>query len=538
MKHSAFAFAVFFLLAHPFAPAPVVAQASRPKLVVMLVADQMRADYLTKYSGIYEKGLKRLTSEGAWFQNAAYPYMSTLTCVGHTTIATGTLPWHHGIVQNAWYDRATEKSITCTADPDTTEISYGKLGGVGDSAHLMMTPSLAETMKQQLKGRTITMAIKPRSAIGLAGHEADAVIWLDERGAWETSSAFAKEPLGWVTGFLKGNPLERDGGKTWERALPADRYQGADDAPGEGKPNGWSTTFPHPLGNANDRLYYAHWITSPYADAYIEEMAEAAIDENKLGAGDATDFLGISFSSLDLIGHSFGPNSHEVQDDLVQLDRAIGKLLDHLDRKIGAGNYVVSLSADHGVAEIPEQAQGGGRVLTNVISASIEAVLKSAGYGDGPFVAAVAGSDMYLKPGVYNRLREDSATRQKVVEAMSKLSGVARVLMADEVSTAAARSSKDPALRATALSFYPDRSGDLIIIPKENWIMGAVVTTHGTLHPYDQKVPVVLFGSGIRAGVRSEPATPADIAPTLAAVVGVKLEHVDGKVLAAALKKP
>jgi predicted AlkP superfamily pyrophosphatase or phosphodiesterase len=518
-------------------PAPVVQAQQRPTLVVIVVVDQMRADYLTRYAGLYEKGFKRLTSEGAWFQNAAYPYMSTLTCVGHTTIGTGTLPFHHGIVQNAWYDRASGKSITCTGDPETTEISYGKLGGTADSAHLMMMPSLAETMRKQLKGRSITMALKARSAIGLAGHEADAVIWLDERGAWETSSAFAKEPLGWVANFIKANPIERDADKTWDRLLPADRYTGADDAPGEGHPNGWTTTFPHPLGVGGDRLYYSRWITSPYADAYVEQMAEAAIDDNKLGQGATTDFLGVSFSTLDLIGHSFGPRSHEMQDELARLDGVIGRLLDHLDAKVGAGKYVLALSADHGVADIPDQVQGGGRVITAVLRGSIDAVLKGAGYGDGPFVDAVTASDIYLGPGIYDHLKQDRKTLKAVVDGLSRLSGVARVLTADEVSTAAARTSKDPQIRATALSYFAGRSGDLIVIPKENWIMGAVVTTHGTLNPYDQHVPVVLFGAGIRGGVRSEAATPADIAPTLAQIAGVKLEAADGKVLTPALNK-
>ena len=537
MKHTAFA-AALLLSAHTLAPAAAVAQGpQRPKLVVIIAVDQMRADYLTRYASLYDKGFKRLTTQGAWFQNAAYPYMETVTCVGHTTIGTGTLPYHHGIIQNAWYDRASGKSITCSADPDTTEISYGKLGGTADSAHLMMMPSLAETMKQQLKGRSITMSLKARSAIGLAGHVADAVIWLDERGAWETSSAFAKEPLGWIANFIKANPLERDAGKTWERALPADRYTGADDAPGEGQPHGWSSTFPHPLGVGGDRVYYARWITSPYADAYLEQMAEAAIDENKLGQEGTTDFLGISFSTLDLIGHSFGPRSQEVQDDLTRLDGVIGTLLDHLDEKVGAGNYVLALSADHGVADIPDQVPGGGRVVTSVLQGSIDAVLKSAGYGDGPFVAAVAGSDVYLKPGIYDHLRQDARTMKAVVDGLEKLSGVARVLTADQVSPAAARTSKDPQIRATALSYFAGRSGDLIVIPKENWIMGAVVTTHGTLNPYDQHVPVLLFGDGIRAGVRSDAATPADIAPTLAHIAGVKLEAPDGKVLTSALKK-
>ena len=536
MKQIAFALALLFS-AHTLAPAPAAAQAARPKLVVLVVVDQMRADYLTRYASLYEKGFKRLTTEGAWFQNAAYPYMSTLTCVGHTTIATGTLPFHHGIIQNAWYDRESGKSVTCTEDPDTTEISYGELSGASDSAKRMMRPSFAETMKKELNGRSITMSLKARSAIGLAGHAADSVVWLDERGAWETSSAFAKEPLGWVAGFIKANPLTRDTGKTWERLLPPDRYTAPDDAPGEGHPNGWSSTFPHPLGTSGDRLYYAHWTMSPFADAYIEQMAEAAIDDNKLGAGDSPDFLGISFSTLDLVGHSFGPRSQEVEDELVRLDGVLGRLLDHLDEKVGAGNYVLALSADHGVADVPDQVQGGGRVINAVLAGSIDAVLKKAGYGDGPFVAAIAGSDVYLNRGVYERLHGDRATTKALIEAMMKLSGVARVLTADDVNTAQARASNDPQIHATALSYYPGRSGDLIVIPKENWIMGAVVTTHGTLNPYDQQVPVILFGAGVRPGPRSEAATPADIAPTLAAIAGVHLEPVDGKVLTPALKK-
>jgi len=497
----------------------------------------MRADYLTRYDSLFDSGFKRLTTHGAWFQRAAYPYMSTLTCVGHATIATGALPWRHGIIQNAWYDRKSGRSVTCTEDQEATEVTYGSLSGVGDSARRMLVPTLAETMKKQTKARVVTLSLKARSAISLAGHEADSVIWLDERGAWETSSAYTKEPLAWALGFVKANPLERDAGKTWERALPADRYQGSDELPGERGSNGWTAAFPHPLGIAGDRTYYARWTVSPFADEYLEEFAEAAIDALHLGKGEGTDFLGVSFSTLDLIGHAFGPRSHEVQDELVRLDRTLGRFLDTLDKKVGAGNYTLALSADHGVADIPEQAEGGGRILSNVLGASIDAVLKAAAYGDGPFVDAVAGSDIYLKPGVYDRLHGDHATRQKLTEAMSKLSGVARVLSADDLSTADARTSKDPQIRAAALSFFLGRSGDLIVIPKENWIMGAIITTHGTLNPYDQQVPIVFYGAGIDPGPRSDAATPADIAPTLAKLAGVTLAPVDGKVLTAALKK-
>jgi predicted AlkP superfamily pyrophosphatase or phosphodiesterase len=518
-------------------PGSVSTQTAKPKLVVVLVVDQMRADYLVRYGGLFDKGLKRLTTQGAWFQNAAYPYMATLTCVGHTTIATGTFPWRHGIIQNTWYDRASERSVTCTEDQNTTEVGYGGFTGAGDSAHRMLAPSLAETIKKTAGGRVVTLSLKARSAIGLAGHAADAVIWLDERGSWQTSSAYTGEPLAWVASFIKGNPLERDAGKSWERTLPADRYQGSDEPPGERGSAGWTAAFPHPLGAAGDRAYYQHWTVSPFADEYLEEMAAAAIDAVHLGKGDSTDFLGVSFSTLDLIGHAYGPRSHEVQDELVRLDATLGRLLDRLDEKVGAGNYVLALSADHGVADIPEQAAGGGRVLSSVVGGAIDAVLKAAEYGDGPFLAASVGSDFYLKPGVYDRLRGDEKTLKTLRGAMGKLSGIERVLTADDVSSAKARESKDPQIRATALSYYPGRSGDLIVIPKENWIMGAVVTTHGTLNPYDQRVPIVLFGTGIRAGVRPEAVTPADIAPTLAALAGVTLQPVDGRVLTAALKK-
>src|SRR6185295_12936790 len=187
---------------------------------------------------------------------------------------------------------------------------------------------------------------------------------------------------------------------------------------------------------------------------------------NHLGKGEGVDFLGISFSTMDLIGHAFGPRSHEVQDELVRLDRTLGRLLSALDEKVGAGNYVLALSADHGVADVPEQVQGAGRVISSVINGAIDAALKPS-FGDGPFVAALGGSDVYLKPGVYEKMKANKDALQLTIDTLSKLSGVARVLTADQVSPESARTSKDAQIRATALSYYPGRSGDLIIIPKE-----------------------------------------------------------------------
>jgi hypothetical protein len=439
------------------------------------------------------------------------------------------------MVLNLWYDRGSGEIVTCTADSSATEVSYANLAGPGDSAKNMRMPTLAELMHRTAKARVVTMSVKPRSAIGLAGHEADSVVWLDERGAWETSSAYASAPVPWVSAFIKGNPVTRDAGKVWERMLPKERYQFSDEGVAEGKPNGWSETFPHPLGNADDAAYILRWIQSPFSNDYLGEMAEAAIDALHLGKGDATDFLGVSFSALDVVGHAYGPRSHEVQDVLVRLDATLGRLLEYLDENVGEGNYVLALSADHGVAEIPEQISKGGRQSAEVIAAAVEAALKPV-LGKGPFVASNAYTDLYLTPKAAEKLRSDPRTFKVISHALLKVSGVARVLKGDDLASAAARTSNDGQVRAAALSYFPGRSGDIIIIPKENWLLAASVTTHGTLYPYDQRVPVIFYGAGVRPGAYNDPATPADIAATLASIVGVTLPSPDGQVLKSALR--
>jgi hypothetical protein len=514
---------------------PVTAQpaAARPKLIVFVAVDQMRGDYPVRYGELLEHGLKQLITEGAWFKNAAYPYLNTVTCAGHSTLGTGTLPYKHGMVLNAWFDRESGKTVACTEDPSVIEVSYGTLTGTGDSAKNVKMPSLAELV-HRAKGRVATMSIKARSAIGLAGHEADSVSWLDERGAWETSTAYARTPVPWLAAFAKANPIDRDAGKTWERSLPVSRYQYSDDAPGERGAGGWSATFPHPLGSAGDRAYLSHWLQSPYADAYLEQMAETAVDEMKLGQEGRLDFLGVSFSALDSVGHGFGPRSHEVQDVLVRLDVTIGKLIEHLDAKVGRANYVLGLSADHGVADIPEQVNSG-RQSSQQIIAVIEEALKPILSG-GPFVTASAYTDIYLKPGAVDRLKNDKRAMTAVTDALMGLPGIARVLRADELASNQARTSKDPQVRAAALSYFPGRSGDLILIPKENWLLAPSATTHGTLYPYDQRVPVVLFGGSIQPGVHDDAAMPPDLTATLAAVAGIHLPSPDGQALRSALK--
>ena len=526
------------------APVPAAAQGQRrtgqpaaPRLIVMLVVDQLRGDYLTEYGGTFTAGLRRLTREGAWFTQAAYPYLNTVTCAGHATIGTGTFPYQHGMILNAWLDRKTGRSPYCTDDATVQDISYNGLSpGVGDSPALLLRPSLAEQVLAR-GGRSVVMSLKPRSSIPVAGHKATAVVWFDDRGGWSTSSSFTPEPVPFIKQFLDANPMSAYFGKVWDRSLDPSAYKYTDDGTGERGPTGWSRIFPHPLGEPNEKSateFYARWQRSPYADEYLARMGMAAVDSLKLGQGAATDFLGISFSSLDLIGHGYGPRSHEVQDHLVRLDKTLGDLLAHLDKTVGAGNYVLGLSADHGVAEVPDQSGQGGRITGKEIGTILNKALIPV-LGDGNHVASTAYTDLYLSEPARAALNRDKRVFEAAAEALRAIPAIGWVFRGEELATRPARESSDPIRRAAALSYHKDRSGDVIIVPREGWLLSSSVTTHGTHHAYDQRVPVIVFGASVRAGEYTNAASPADLAPTLAQVAGVRIARTDGQPLTVAL---
>src|SRR5262252_4058340 len=246
--------------------APAVSP-SRPKLVVLLVVDQMRGDYIDKFEGQWTGGLKRLVREGAWFREAAYPYAATETCVGHSTIATGALPATHGMVANAWWDRDAGKIVTCTFDPQASNIAYGGATTPGgDSARRMLVPAFAEELRLQSGGATriVTFSLKARAAITMAGHKADAVTWF-ENGFWTTSTAFGSVPF--VESFAKAHPVAADWGKTWSLSLPESSYLYDQKATGASPPAGWELTFPHPLhgkpgSSGPDAAFYLEWASS------------------------------------------------------------------------------------------------------------------------------------------------------------------------------------------------------------------------------------------------------------------------------------
>lgn len=507
------------------APPRVEAPTRQSPLIVVLVVDQMRAEYFDAYGASFTAGFKRLMNEGAWFRHAAYPYLNTVTCAGHSTIGTGALPYRHGMVLNAWWDREAARSTACTSDPSVSNIGYMDDASGGESAASLLVAPLAQQLREKTGGRTVGLSLKPRSAITMVGKNPTAVLWFHDRAGWTTSTAFTDKPIDWIQAYITANPIEADRGRAWERLLPVARYAGEDDGEGERTPSGWTTTFPHRLGDPAAQ-FMVHWQRSPFADEYLGRLAAHAIDTMDLGRGAGTDFIGVSFSTLDLVGHQYGPRSHEVQDVLLRLDRTIGTLLAHLDARLGPNGYVLALSADHGVATIPEQTGAKRQPATEIVTAIDTALAPF--FGPGKYVAHSAYTDIYLNPGVFDRLKESPSASAAVLDALRALPGIAHAFRSDEISRPAMRTSADPIKRAAALSHYGPRSGDLIVVPEENWLLSSAATTHGTLYSYDQRVPVIFFGAGVPRGVHDGPATPADIAPTLADLSGASFAATDG----------
>lgn len=520
---------------------PVHAQqtspAPRPTLLVLVVVDQMRAEYLTRYQSLWTAGFKRLLEQGAIHDQTFYPYLNTVTCAGHATLGTGAWPKTHGIILNQWYRREIGDVRPCTSDPSATTFTYGgAAGGDGHSAVALKVPTLAERLRQRWRqSRAVTLSLKARSAIMMAGRGATSVTWLGGTG-WQTSSAYGR-PRSAVEEYLAAHPYTNDAGAVWDRLLPVSAYSGPDDGVGERPATGWSALFPHPLSGTERGTFKDLWEESPYSDAYLGGMAAAAIRDFELGQRGVVDFLGVSFSATDLVGHSFGPDSHEVQDLLARLDRTLGRLLDTLDTTVGRDRYVLALSADHGVATVPEASRAAGasagRVPLGVVRKTVDSAL--AALGAGPHVARAEYTQIYLTADA--RAKATAETMAPALAALRAMPGIAAALWNGALD--GPNDGVAPELLAAIRAAYvPDRSGDLTIVPAPHWVLvlgnspnGGDGTTHGSPHPYDQHVPLVFLGRPFPAGRYSARATPADVAPTLAATVGLAMRDVEGRPL-------
>jgi predicted AlkP superfamily pyrophosphatase or phosphodiesterase len=536
--------ALALLAAHPDNAASGTTSSARhqsltaPTLLVIVVVDQMRFDYLDRYASLWVSGMKRVAADGAVFERAFYPYLNTVTCAGHATIATGALPYTHGIIMNEWYDRSVHRRRSCTDDPSVSSLPYTQPAEpIGHSARRLRTPTIGDRLRASSPmSRVVTLSMKPRSTVMLAGQGGTAVTWFADSNVWATSSAYAPNLLPEVQAFVDANPVEAYRKYVWERTRGLAEYAGADESPHERPRAGWSSTFPHPLAGAPGTAparFFDFWERSPYSDAYLGRMAAHLVRAYKLGQRDVVDYLGVSFSAVDYVGHDFGPDSHEVQDTLLRLDRTLGDLFEALDQTVGRDQYVVGLSADHGVARIPEALVADGVDAGRVLGPQVLKVAESAMvavHGSGPHVAHAEYSNDYLTDTARARSERDPSFTQPILDAVSKMPGVQRVFSGRDL--VAKRWSADPIERAAALSHHPDESGDIVVVLKPNWIgTNTSAATHGSAQPYDQHVPVVFLGAAFKPGRYATPASPADLAPTLASVVKLAMPNVDGRVL-------
>jgi arylsulfatase A-like enzyme len=491
----------------------------RPKLVLAIVIDQLRYDYLTRFRADYTGGLDRLLRQGAVFTNARYEHFPTFTACGHAILMTGAMPSLSGIIGNDWIDRETGKKVTSVSD-DSVRLLGAE--GKGASPRRLLASTLGDEMKMAGKGkpRVIGISLKDRAAILPAGHLADGAYWFDSQsGAFVSSTFYFPDLPQWVKEFNRGRPAGQYLGAEWKPLAPSPDYP----------------AFAKTLAGAAGPKFYKSLDSSPFGNELVEAFAERAIEGERLGQRGPTDLLTVSFSSNDYVGHDFGPEAPEVRDMAIRADRLIGRLLDFVEAKVGPGNTLVVLTADHGVAPLPEMLEHwrmpGGRLSSKVILGAIEAALKKR-FGDGPWVTGGSGAAPYLNRGLIRTRKLSEAEVERVAaEAVAAIPHVFRVYTRAQLLNGAAID--DQITRRVVNGYYPSRSSDLVVLEEAYWIPPARGSSHGSVFGYDTHVPVIFMGPNIRAGRYDRNILPNDIAPTLATMLEVETPSgAAGRVLA------
>ena len=518
---------LILILFVPIAPIAQPTWQHPPKLVVGIVVDQMRTDYIYRYwDNFGEGGFKRLIGEGTFLRDAHYNYMPTVTGPGHASIYTGTTPSLHGIVANDRYDRATRKTIYCTQD-----MVHQAVGTLPDNAHRSPVQLLSTTLADELERRTerrsktVGVALKDRSSILPIGRTGDAAYWLyATEGNFITSTWYMKALPQWVTDFNNRKLAEQYLAQTWSLTLPVERYHQVlpDNNPYEiPLYRGIPASLPINLdslrkaGAGLDLLSY-----TPWGNTITTDMALAALKGEQMGADAITDLLAISYSSTDILGHRVGPRAVELEDMYIRLDRELKRLLDELDKSVGVGQYTVFLTADHGAVDVPQY---------------LKDMKGSAGYVDvqdvvdrvvREFPAQVSGGSLRVDTVTEGQvfLRAGSEMTKLFAERLNVQPEFA-IAVSGSGSTTTLDDNLAPLLRN---GYMPQRSGDILFVMRpgyfelEEWSNGHG-TTHGSPWNYDTHVPILFFGAGVQHGEVLRRTHITDIVPTISAIVGMSL---------------
>ncbi len=521
-----------------------------PRLILQITVDQLRGDLPDRFrKNMGEGGFRYLMENGVWFANAHYGHANTETVVGHTTLATGADPSTHGMVSNVWFDQETGVLAYNIEDARHHLLSVG--GDVDKETEVDATQKVAttdgrspanilvSTFSDELalhtngKARIFGVSVKDRGAVTLAGHAGKAFWFSKSSGEFVTSSYYYEQYPGWADAWNERRPPHAYAGTSWELLHDTAAYVfgDADEQPWETDAAGFGTTFPHAYGSA-ESPYFNHYLSfSPAGDELTLDFAKALIDAENLGQDEVTDFLAVSFSSTDYVGHIFGPSSLEAEDNMLRLDRSLAALFAHVDERVGLQNTLIVLSADHGGPEAPGHLNELGIEARYVSprewdkAPSIEALKRRFGIGQ-ELIQSFFPPYLYLDRAVIREKGLDQGeVEQAVAGELMKMEGVALA-----VSSTAMRENRlpdAPLIRAALRGYNPRRSGDILLIFQPHHFInefdGEVVTcSHGSPWRYDTFVPIVFAGGHSSARRVHRRVEPVDIAPTLAAILGVK----------------
>lgn len=520
------------------------AEAARPRLVVVISIDQFRADYVTRFEKDYLPakkgstvgGFNFLVTQGAHFADAHYDHVPTVTGVGHGVITTGSIPALNGIADNEWFDRATRKPVYCVDDPSVKTVG-GTANPMSPKNQRVTTVGDELKMATAGKAKVVGIALKDRASILLAGHAADTVIWFDSgAGGWVTSTFYApsgKLPA-WVEAMNGEKIPESSFTKTWAPILSDSAYQLTRPAPFvKGGPT--SPVFSHPIAGSTRSASMGNFTRSGFAQEYVFETVKRALDAEGLGQDDVPDMLCINLATNDYVGHAYGPNSPEVMDISVRTDRLLSDLFNTLDKKVKGGlkSTAIVVTADHGVAPIPEESKDTYRVghairgssakLRDAINAAM-----SAKVGEGKWVLYCEPPQLYLDRELLASKGIDLAEAQRLAAGAARsYEGIVEAFAGEDILRGALPAW--PWTQHVANGYSRTLSGDVMIFETPGALFaGGTGTSHGSPWVYDAHVPILAFGTGSRAGLRRERVSVCDIAPTLSMILGI--EHPSGSV--------
>jgi predicted AlkP superfamily pyrophosphatase or phosphodiesterase len=519
--------ALFFLLIS----ISIQAQQSvmRPKLVVGIVIDQMRWDYLYRYYERYDSngGFKRMLNQGFTCENTLIPYAPTVTACGHSSIYTGSVPAISGITGNIWWDREEMRAVYCVEDKSVNTVGSSTALGKMSPKNMLVTSICDELrLATNFRSKVVGVALKDRGSILPAGHSANAAYWYDNSvGSWITSSYYMNELPKWVSDFNGQKLVDKYYQQGWNLLYPANTYiQSTEDEKNyEAKPFG--AKFPYDLKSFTGKDY-GKIATTPMGNTLTAEFAKAAVMAEQLGADNITDFLAVSFSSPDYIGHTFGPNSVEAEDGFLRLDKELGSLLDFLDKKVGKNQYTVFLSADHGVAHTPEFSQEnklpGGRVFMADVTKQLNTKL-NAKYNVNNIIVSNDNYQLHLNhPALDSAKIDEEEVIEWTVKTLSTDPGIARVFAMKDLNEIPLNGTIRKMLNN---GYYPRRNGEIQIILQPGYIdaYSAAGTTHGLWNPYDAHIPLLWYGWGIKQGKTNREIYMTDIAATIAAMLHIQM---------------